>query len=331
MEEFPEFIISTNRINREGYRILTEGIDTSDFEGNAVCLWNHQRGEDAPLPIGRWTNIKKVNHPEHGLVLVATPVLDRKDLLSQEIADKILAGTISAVSMGIMYSKASLHERMEVIEDTIYMVPVVSKCTLTEISFTDIPCNPDSIKNTLTVADLEEKAGQIAQLSLSTSDFKLIPMHNTIHKKLNLAADAPAHEVVAAIDTLQSNLSARESEVATLTNNLTSATKKVEELTQKLSAAEQEAKQEKATILVEAALSMKKITAQQKDRYMKLAVADYNTTKEVLEGMQACLTISDQLHKDAENLEKGTEKPGEPVELGDKVSAFLSKKHGLNQ
>lgn len=54
----------------------------------------------------------------------------------------------------------------------------------------------------------------------------------------------------------------------------------------------------KAEALVEGALAAKKITAEQKEHFVKLATADYESTKKVLDGMKAVELISSQLRGD---------------------------------
>ena len=49
------------------------------------------------------------------------------------------------------------------------------------------------------------------------------------------------------------------------------------------------------SILVQAAIDGNKIPEAQKDQYLALAKADYETTKKVLDGMQSYQTITSQL------------------------------------
>ena len=55
-----EVIISTEAVNSYGTRVLTDGIDPSQFERNPVLLWMHRRSwEPGAMPIGRIENLRK--------------------------------------------------------------------------------------------------------------------------------------------------------------------------------------------------------------------------------------------------------------------------------
>ena len=60
------FVISDESVNRYGYRVLTAGIDTAQFEKNPIMYYLHDRlqyGESKPrvMVIGRWDNVRKEN------------------------------------------------------------------------------------------------------------------------------------------------------------------------------------------------------------------------------------------------------------------------------
>ena len=49
-----EVIISTEAVNSYGSRVLTAGIDLSQYERNPVLLWMHRRSwEPVAMPIGK--------------------------------------------------------------------------------------------------------------------------------------------------------------------------------------------------------------------------------------------------------------------------------------
>lgn len=58
-----EVVISTSAVNSYGFRVLTEGIDTTQFERNPILLWMHNRPmrgtKDEVLPLGRVENLRK--------------------------------------------------------------------------------------------------------------------------------------------------------------------------------------------------------------------------------------------------------------------------------
>lgn len=70
-----EMIISTSRLNSYGSRVITTGIDITQYEKNPVLLWMHRRSfsSGSPLPIGRVENLRF-----DGDALKGTPVFDEK-------------------------------------------------------------------------------------------------------------------------------------------------------------------------------------------------------------------------------------------------------------
>lgn len=54
-----EVIISTEAVNSYGTRVLTSGIDLSQYERNPVLLWMHRRAWNGKaMPIGRIENLR---------------------------------------------------------------------------------------------------------------------------------------------------------------------------------------------------------------------------------------------------------------------------------
>lgn len=49
------FVVSDESPNSYGFVVLTEGIDTAQFERNPVMLYMHERSR----VVGRWENIRK--------------------------------------------------------------------------------------------------------------------------------------------------------------------------------------------------------------------------------------------------------------------------------
>ena len=124
MSEVKEFVISDESANRNGYKILTSGINLTGFKKNPVMYYNHRRDLGV---IGRWENIRV-----EGNRLLATPVFDENDELGLKISQKVQSGFIRAASIGI--ERVSFSEENE-----------VSSCELLECSVCDIPANANAI------------------------------------------------------------------------------------------------------------------------------------------------------------------------------------------
>lgn len=136
-------ILSDSSLNRNGYRVLTEGIDYSSFEKNPILLYMHLRDEGSPL----WGNYKAIGHWEdlkvEDGVLTAEPVFDKADELSRTVAAKFEAGTFNAASIGIRILATSSEKE--------YLLPgqtreTVTRCELMEASIVDIPANRNAVR-----------------------------------------------------------------------------------------------------------------------------------------------------------------------------------------
>ena len=137
-----EMIISTSRLNSYGSRVITAGIDITQYEKNPVLLWMHRRSfsSNSPLPIGRVENLRF-----DGDALKGTPVFDEKDPFARQIADKWEGGFLKMCSAGLDIVETSV--------DPVHLLPgqtraTVLRCKLTEVSIVDIGSNDDALQLT---------------------------------------------------------------------------------------------------------------------------------------------------------------------------------------
>lgn len=117
------FLVSDESINTYGFKVLTSGIDTSQFEKNPIMLYMHER----PDVIGRWENLRK-----DGDKLYADAVFDTSDPKAKLIADKVKNGFLKSASIGI-----EAEERKG---------DIVSRSKLFEISIVDMGSNQNALK-----------------------------------------------------------------------------------------------------------------------------------------------------------------------------------------
>lgn len=137
-----EMIISTSRLNSYGSRVITAGIDITQYEKNPVLLWMHRRSfsSNSPLPIGRVENLRF-----DGDALRGTPVFDEKDPFAKQIADKWEGGFLKMCSAGLDIVETSV--------DPVHLLPGQTRATvlrskLTEVSIVDIGSNDDALQLT---------------------------------------------------------------------------------------------------------------------------------------------------------------------------------------
>lgn len=190
-----ETIISTEAVNCYGTRILTGGIDLSQYERNPVLLWMHERSGKDHMPIGRMENLRR-----DGDKLIGTPIFDEKDSFAQQIADKWERGFLRMVSMGI--------EILETSADIDLILPgqtreTITKCRLEEVSIVDIGANDDALQL--------QRGGKVLTLSQGGDDASLPHIkHNQnntymieqIKQTLELSAEATDEEVLSALRTV---------------------------------------------------------------------------------------------------------------------------------
>lgn len=133
-------IISTSRLNSYGSRVITAGIDITQYVKNPVLLWMHRRSfhEGNPLPIGRVENL----HFD-GDALKGTPIFDVNDPFAKQVADKYENGFLKMCSAGLDIIETSV--------DPQHLLPgqtraTVLRCKLTEVSIVDIGSNDDALQ-----------------------------------------------------------------------------------------------------------------------------------------------------------------------------------------
>jgi HK97 family phage prohead protease len=239
-----EAIISTERINSYGSRVLTAGIDLTQYEKNPIVLFMHRRGRKEDMPIGIMTNLRVENG-----ILYGTPKFDDDTEDERNISKKWDRGTLRMLSAGLDIIEWSEDPKLLVAGQT---RPTITKSKLIEVSVVDIGANDDALQvglyhegRLLTLAAGEESS-HLPLLSLSSpEDPEKQPQNNNQKKnmekillKLGLATGATEDEAVAAIGRLQE-------EKATMTLA-------------------------RITDAVERAIKEKRITADKKDKYLNL-------------------------------------------------------------
>ncbi|QIY83400.1 hypothetical protein HER18_07590 [Chryseobacterium sp. NEB161] len=135
-----KFIVNTENVNSYGYRIITEGIETTQYERNPVVLFMHQRPDYKPTGdevIGRARLAKE------GDQLLAYITFDTENEFAAKIEKKVKGDFIRMCSMFADVIEAS--------SDPALAMPgqkyeTITKCKLIEISIVDIGGNDDAIR-----------------------------------------------------------------------------------------------------------------------------------------------------------------------------------------
>lgn len=209
-----EAIISTERINSYGSRVLTAGIDLTQYRKNPVLLFMHRRGRKEDMPIGIMTDLRMENG-----ILYGTPKFDDDTEDERNISKKWDRGTLRMLSAGLDVLEWSEDPAMLVAGQT---RPTVTKSKLIEVSVVDIGSNDDALQvglyhegKLLTLAAGEEcdhlpLLSRAMRAETDTTQDNEKSQHNTqnsnmekILLKLGLASGATEDEAVAAIGRLQ--------------------------------------------------------------------------------------------------------------------------------
>ena len=203
-----EAVISTSRLNSYGFRVLTEGIDTEQYQKNPVLLWMHTRPfrgtTDEVLPLGRIENLRV-----DGDRLIGTPVFDMSDPFAKKIADKWDQGILKMLSAGLKVTEES-NAPEHIVEGQRFAT--VTKSKLTEVSIVDIGANDDALAlyDDDQPVNLKQEGELVKILSLVSNleQTHVEPLNNSmpmkeIALKLGLPENATQEQIVAAISGLQ--------------------------------------------------------------------------------------------------------------------------------
>jgi hypothetical protein len=260
-------VISNSKLNSLKFRVLTSGIDITQYLQNPVLLWMHNR---SILPIGRVENI----HID-GDNLVGTPVFDELDDFAKQIKTKWDNNFLRMVSAGLDPIELSGEER--------FILPgqkkqTVVKSKLIEVSIVDIGANDDALAfyRDEKKIELSSEAGSLIipeiVLQNNLNNQKNEDEMKTVALKLGLPETATEAEILSKIGSLQ--LSAQSAETLQ---------KEVEKQRDKAIEGE-----------VESAIKLKRITADKKDHFIALGKSvGIDSLKATLELMSPAVKPTD--------------------------------------
>lgn len=277
------FVISSEAVNSLGFRVRTEGIDLTDYNHNPLLLFMHQRpkgvSKDEVLPLGYMGDLELKDGKITGV-----PYFDDTDPFAMQIYNKVENGTIKMCSAGL--------RPMEFAEEDGEKWLV--KSSLQEVSICDIGSNKEALAIALYNEDNEliKLADFNQKFNSNKTDMKLIELSADIALPLlKLKEDANAAQAQIAIQNLVTLAESQKTEIDTLKTDKT-------DLQQKLKDAEEAGEKEKVVALVDKAIDDRKITADQKDQLVKLAEADFGSTKSYLDGLTPAPTVNSQVGKE---------------------------------
>jgi hypothetical protein len=263
-----EVIINNSKLNSLKFRVLTSGIDTSQYLRNPVLLWMHRRPtkEDGSiLPIGRIDNLRV-----EGDNLIGTPVFDESDEFAQKIKAKWEAGFLRMASAGL--------DPVETSVDPLLLVEgqrraTVTRSKLIEVSIVDIGANDDAL--------VLYRDGQRVCLS-SDMDLSIVP-ETGLHTDLDKQTNEQTNEMKTIALKLGLPETATENEILTKIGSLQLTAQSAEALQRELDRERESAIE--AEVL--GAITLKRITADKKEHFLSLGkTAGLESLRATLEMMQ---------------------------------------------
>lgn len=164
-----EVVISNGSLNSYGFRVLTEGIDITQYQRNPILLWMHTRPfrgtTDEVLPLGRMENL----HID-GDNLIGTPVFDEADEFARRVKAKWDAGILKMVSAGLRVVEESTDPQV-LLQGQQYAT--VTRSKLIEVSIVDIGANDDALV-------LYNDKDDIINLAQGKGEIDLTPITNPL-------------------------------------------------------------------------------------------------------------------------------------------------------
>lgn len=193
-------VICSGKVNRNGYKVIAEGIRIDSYQKNPILLAGHN---SVMLSIGRMNDLK-LEEIDGRQALTGMPEFDMDDPFAVLVANKYEKGYMNSCSMG--HSPYVTTDAVDYVEaGQIY--ETVLETELIEVSMTNIPGDRDAV---------------VMQLSNDTSVPKLRKLnfnHKTkimelgkLKKMLNLAPEADEVDITKAVETLQLSVKSAQAE-----------------------------------------------------------------------------------------------------------------------
>lgn len=247
------FVVSDESLNTYGFRVLTSGIDTTQFEKNPVGYYMHNRNTWDPKGdevICRWENLKKLANG----TMTADAVFDEDDEKAMKIANKIEKDFIRMASIGV--------NPVETSEDKKYLLSGQTRPTVTK-----------SILHEISIVDRGGNNNALVKLYGDANDNQELPLIKNTQMELK----AQLEKVL--------NLGAADNVVDVVTQLKAESDKGYKAKYEALVTANQERETAEAIALVDKAIAENKIGEAQKENFLALFKADHANAKSIVEGL----------------------------------------------
>lgn len=265
--------ISNNSLNCYGTRILTEGVDLTQYQRNPVLLYMHQRG----TVVGLVKNIQV-----EGEDITGELEFDGATDLSVQLKKQWAFGSVKMVSAHLEVKETSNDPALMLDGQT---VPTVTRSRLLEVSVVDIGGNDDALRLSYGGEDFKKHSNSVITLSKQNkNDMET----KKIALAVGLSETATEAEITSALDALR--LKASES------GNLRVQVEQLQKEQQLLQLS-------LITEAVDQAVKDKRIVATKRDHFIELGKkVGIDSLREVFDSMQPQVSLGSQINlKDSPN------------------------------
>lgn len=279
--------ISDESVNCYGTRILTSGIDLSQYERNPVLLYMHRRGQ----VVGLVKNLEIKNGELHGEL-----EFDKASPLSEQLKKQYEFGSLRMVSANFCIKETSDDRELIVEGQT---CQTVTKCQLFEVSCVDIGGND----NALVLSDSE---GNVLPLSGREDGKGILPLlkSNTVSNPLNKVTEMETRQLALSLGLAET---ATEAEISAKINEMKLAATKAATLQME----NEQIKLGRITAAVDDAIKAKRIAATMRDHFVELGKKmGFDSLTVTLEAMQPQEKLGNQIHLQTPSV------PGAQVAVG---------------
>ena len=260
--------------NSHGFYLLNAGGRFERFNENPVMLNNH----DLAQLMGKWLNLQT-----EGSLLTAEPEFDEGDPDAMKIKGKVERGYLRGASPGIIILAAEWRENPATKEPETY----VTDWELFEGSTVSVPSNAgaltlrvyDNNHHLVNDGDVKCHIENIIRLGLSSKTNENITKHVKMSTEMKLTAEA----LVALGIQETADAAAVSTAIIALKVKAEKAEKEAQEFREKAETARKKAAEE----MVGLAIQEGRITADKKEAFIRLALADPETTKVTLDAIPA--------------------------------------------
>ena len=267
-----DLIFNNNKINRYGFRVLTEGINTENYMKNPVVLAYH---EDRQVSVGKTIELTKSADGQ----FAGKIDFDENDPFAMLVYNKYKNGYMSATSLGLLREIESVDEK-DLLPGQQYATVLQSE--MLEISLVNVPGNAGCIKlynaelKEIKLSLIEQKPNLKHTMSKEEKTVEQLMDENLALKKDRAKSLVELHVKRGAIAATEQTFFEKSAE------HDFEGTKVILEMRPDKND-DTAGKQALADQLVELHFTRGAITTDEKDFFKKSAVLDYDGAKKVLE------------------------------------------------